>query len=185
FWACIPLCRPLRDANLSLLRKKSEEGRISSEAIFQQPASGEVAKSTDGGKTFTKITTGLTRLGVEVHLDPESPNVLYVSQSRIIGVDTFSGSLQPAGVFVSTNSGAIWTLNKVDPTLQRPNDQIYSLVALTIKNPPPGVVAVPVITSLAPSSTTAGGPDFTLAVIGAGFLSGAAMQWNGSPLSTT
>jgi len=76
--------------------------------------SGEVAKSTDGGKTFTKITRGLTRLGVEVHLDPESPNVLYGSQSRIVGVDTNSGALQPAGVFVSTDSGATWTLNKVD-----------------------------------------------------------------------
>jgi hypothetical protein len=43
FWACIPLRGPLRDANVSLLRKKSEEGQISSEAIFQQPARAAMA----------------------------------------------------------------------------------------------------------------------------------------------
>jgi len=42
FWACIPLRRPLRDANVSLLRKKSEESKISSEGIFQQPVRGAI-----------------------------------------------------------------------------------------------------------------------------------------------
>jgi uncharacterized protein (TIGR03437 family) len=43
----------------------------------------------------------------------------------------------------------------------------------------------PAIASLAPSSAIAGGPAFTLMVNGAGFLSGAAVQWNGSPLATS
>jgi hypothetical protein len=46
-------------------------------------------------------------------------------------------------------------------------------------NPPP------VITSLSPGSATAGGPAFTLTVNGTGFVSGAVVQWNGSPLTTT
>ena len=41
FWACTLLHRPLRDATVSLLEKKSEEGQIPYEAIFQQPAREE------------------------------------------------------------------------------------------------------------------------------------------------
>jgi uncharacterized protein (TIGR03437 family) len=59
------------------------------------------------------------------------------------------------------------------------NSPLTVPVALTVTLPPPA------ITSLAPSSATAGGPPFTLAVNGSGFLSGAAVQWNGSPLATS
>jgi hypothetical protein len=41
------------------------------------------------------------------------------------------------------------------------------------------------ISSLSPSSATAGGPGFNLTVNGSGFLSGATVQWNGSGLATT
>ncbi|HTQ57942.1 MAG TPA: putative Ig domain-containing protein [Bryobacteraceae bacterium] len=46
-------------------------------------------------------------------------------------------------------------------------------------------VTTPVITSLTPSSATAGGPGFTLTVNGSSFASGATVDWNGSPLATT
>ena len=49
----------------------------------------------------------------------------------------------------------------------------------------PGVTVIPVISSLSPPNKTAGGPAFTLTVNGNGFASGAAVDWNGSPLSTT
>lgn len=142
--------------------------------------SGEVAKSTDGGKTFTKLSSGLTRLGVEVHLDPESPNLLYGSQSRIVGVDTSSAALQPAGVFVSTDSGATWTLGMVDPALQRPNDQVYSLVALSIKNPPPGVVNV----SAAGGRTDLFAPDAIVSAFGSGLASISLGASTNPPLTT-
>ena len=45
-------------------------------------------------------------------------------------------------------------------------------------------VATPVLTSLSPFSTTAGSAAFTLAVSGSNFTSGAAVQWNGTPLAT-
>jgi hypothetical protein len=43
----------------------------------------------------------------------------------------------------------------------------------------------PVITSLSPGSAAAGGPSFTLTVNGAGFVSGAVVQWNTTSLATT
>jgi len=41
------------------------------------------------------------------------------------------------------------------------------------------------LTSLGPNGATVGGPAFTLTVNGSNFVSGATVQWNGSPLSTT
>lgn len=41
------------------------------------------------------------------------------------------------------------------------------------------------LTSLAPNSVTAGGPDFTLRVMGAGFVAKTVIQWNGKTIATT
>ena len=38
---------------------------------------------------------------------------------------------------------------------------------------------------LVPSAVAPGGPDFTLSVNGTGFVSGATVNWNGTPLATT
>lgn len=43
----------------------------------------------------------------------------------------------------------------------------------------------PILKSLSPASINAGGPAFTLIVKGSNFASGAAVDWNGSPLATT
>jgi hypothetical protein len=43
----------------------------------------------------------------------------------------------------------------------------------------------PVLSSLSPASVTAGASGFTVAVTGTGFVSGAAVRWNGSPRTTT
>jgi hypothetical protein len=44
---------------------------------------------------------------------------------------------------------------------------------------------VPTLTSLVPNSATAGGPAFTLTVNGTNFVSGAVVQWNGAPRTTS
>jgi uncharacterized protein (TIGR03437 family) len=43
----------------------------------------------------------------------------------------------------------------------------------------------PVLSKLSPAAVAAGGPDFTLTAIGSGFISKAAITWNGTPLTTT
>src|SRR5207248_10417083 len=52
-------------------------------------------------------------------------------------------------------------------------------LTITINNP------VPTTTSLSPSSTIAGSPQFTLTVNGTKFVSTSTVYWNGSPLVTT
>jgi hypothetical protein len=47
------------------------------------------------------------------------------------------------------------------------------------------ISAGPVIASLNPSTATAGGAAFTLTVNGTGFVSGAQVQWNGTPLASS
>jgi hypothetical protein len=46
-------------------------------------------------------------------------------------------------------------------------------------------VVAPVVTSLSPSSATAGGPAFTLTVNGSGFVAGSNVEWNAVPVATT
>jgi uncharacterized protein (TIGR03437 family) len=45
--------------------------------------------------------------------------------------------------------------------------------------------STPAITSISPSSTTAGGPAFSLVVNGSGFVAQSIVHWNGSSLATT
>ncbi|MEO7902574.1 MAG: choice-of-anchor tandem repeat GloVer-containing protein [Capsulimonas sp.] len=47
------------------------------------------------------------------------------------------------------------------------------------------VTAAPVFTGMTPSTTNAGHADFTLTAIGTGFVVGAEITWNGTPLTTT
>jgi len=51
--------------------------------------------------------------------------------------------------------------------------------AITSPNP------VPFLNPLVPSATSPGGPALTIVVTGTGFVSGSAVEWNGSPLATT
>jgi hypothetical protein len=48
-----------------------------------------------------------------------------------------------------------------------------------------GTVPPPTLTTLTPTSTTAGGPTFTLTADGGNFVSGATVFWNGSSRTTT
>lgn len=66
-------------------------------------------------------------------------------------------------------------------TTPAPGGGTSSPLTLTIVAPNPA----PAISSLAPSSATAGGPAFTLTVNGTGFLSSSTVAWNGSNRPTT
>ncbi|HXD42283.1 MAG TPA: galactose oxidase-like domain-containing protein [Ramlibacter sp.] len=51
--------------------------------------------------------------------------------------------------------------------------------------PPPPPAPAPALSSMLPTSATAGGPAFTLTVNGSNFVSGAVVRWNGVPRTTT
>lgn len=73
---------------------------------------------------------------------------------------------------------------------------VAGVARITVYNPPPGGGVstpatytvnnpAPAITSLVPSSATAGAAGFTLAVYGSGFLTSSVVNWNGSSRPTT
>lgn len=90
------------------------------------------------------------------------------------------------GALTVTPAGVSGTISGSDQ-----NDNPFSA---TVCLAPPGATAScpattpansPTITSLAPSSATAGSSTFTLTVNGSNFASGATVQWNGTNLPTT
>ena len=102
--------------------------------------SGIVVKSSDAGKTWTTYGNGFRTHGALVHLDPESPSILYATQwSTTLDINSAAG-----GVFVSTDRGQSWTLNPVlsqtpaDPS----NGYVVALEAVSDKNAPPPTPAV-------------------------------------------
>jgi len=142
-------------------------------------ATAEVVKSTDGGKTFTSLTNGLSALGVDVHLDPESESLLYASQARTVGADV-TGRGPRGGVYVSTDAGASWTLSPVAPTLVNPADQVNSLSAMTIKSATPTLVSVSAASGLGDLLA----PESIVSTFGAGLASGSgAAETNPPPTS--
>ncbi|HXP85310.1 MAG TPA: IPT/TIG domain-containing protein [Bryobacteraceae bacterium] len=64
-------------------------------------------------------------------------------------------------------------------TVMNPGGAVSNTLTFTI-----GTTGTPILFSLSPSFATAGGPAFTLAVNGSGFVNGAVVQWNGVALST-
>jgi hypothetical protein len=64
-------------------------------------------------------------------------------------------------------------------TVVNPSGAVSNPVVLTVQNPSA------TITSLSPSSATAGGAALTLTVNGAGFITGSAIYWNGTARTST
>ena len=62
---------------------------------------------------------------------------------------------------------------------------ILGILLVSLALPASAANSVPFLNSLVPSATAPGGPAFTLTVTGAGFVSGAVVNWNGSPRTTT
>jgi uncharacterized protein (TIGR03437 family) len=76
----------------------------------------------------------------------------------------------PANLVAATGSAIVTIIN--------PSGATSNTATFPITTP------APVVTSISPDSVAAGGQAFTLTVTGAGFLSGAVVQWNGAPMMT-
>jgi YVTN family beta-propeller protein len=87
-----------------------------------------------------------------------------------------------ASVTVFTPLGSASSVQaKVHAQNAAPSGQTSNALTFTINAANP----TPMLTTLSPSSATAGGAAFTLTVTGSGFVSGAIVQWNGMSLVTT
>jgi hypothetical protein len=90
----------------------------------------------------------------------------------------WSSSL-PSSLFSQLADGsATLTVEQTSPTWVELGTFTLTLTVSVPNNP------VPAIKMISPSSTTAGGPDFTLTVTGNNFINGSMVRWNGSDRPT-
>jgi hypothetical protein len=123
--------------------------------------------TTAGGSAFTLTVTGSNFISSStVQWNGSTRSTTFVSatqlQAQITAADIASGA--PVPVTVSNPAPGGGTSN---PS------------TFTVNNP------APTITSLSPSSATAGSAAFSLSVTGTNFVSSSAVEWNGSPRTTT
>jgi len=106
--------------------------------------------------------------------------------TRFSGISSLLGLVNTSGVFtaISVPDSTVDTaagLNNLGDVVGLENTGLfYGYAAFASANS-----GAATLTSLGPNGATVGGPTFTLTVSGTNFVSGATVQWNGSPLSTS
>jgi hypothetical protein len=122
--------------------------------------------ATVGGPALTLTVNGLNFVsGSTVQWNNSARSTTYVSGTQLTAAI-------PAGDLVAVGNAQVSVVNPA------PGGGTSSAITFTIQN------AIPVVSSLSPSSAVAGGPAFDLAVNGSGFVSGATVQWNGASRPT-
>ncbi|HEX3681770.1 MAG TPA: IPT/TIG domain-containing protein [Bryobacteraceae bacterium] len=118
---------------------------------------------TAGSAAFTLTVNGSGfASGAEVKWNGTAIGTVFVSSTQLNATVPAGNVATPGTAHVTVTSGGV-TSNSVNFT----------------------VVSGPAITSLNPSTISAGAPAFTLTVNGTGFASGAVIEWNTTALSTT
>ena len=94
---------------------------------------------------------------------------------------TFVSSTQLTAAIPAADIANVGTTN-VTVTTPAPGGGTSNAVSFTVSQAPN---PVPTLTSINPTSATAGGAAFTLTVNGANFINGSTVQWNGGARTTT
>ena len=123
--------------------------------------------ATEGGAGFTLTVNGTGFLSTSI-----------VKFNGVSKTTTFQSATQLTAAIAAADIATAGTAN-VSVTNPAPGGGASANVQFTINNPTVG------ITSLSPTSTTAGGAAFTLTVNGSGFVSGSVVKFNGSTKTTT
>ena len=80
---------------------------------------------------------------------------------------------------VELGAADLETGKNVEVTALNPDGGVSNALEFTISNPAPS------LTSISPTTATAGGGGFTLTLLGSNFVPGSVVQWNGSAKTTT
>ena len=124
------------------------------------PATGQ-----KGGAAFTLTLNGTSFVsGAVAKWNGTALTTTFVSATKLTAA-------VPAADLLSAGSQTV--------TVTNPDTQVSGSQSFTVINP------LPTITTISPTSATAGAAAFTLTVNGTNFLAGAVVQWNGATLPTT
>ncbi len=131
-----------------------------------------------GNQSVTLSNTGTAPLNFTASATSTPAGWLTVSPSSGRVAAGGSTSLTVSANTASLTTGSFTgTVSVSDPAAS--NSPRSFSVSLAVNNP------APTVSSIAPSSATAGSADFTLTVNGSGFISSSQVQWNGSNRTTT
>jgi hypothetical protein len=142
---------------------------------------------SDGGAQSHSITVGSTPVTYTATFQTQYQLTMAASPSGCGTVSPASGTYENAGsvvpVSITLNSGYYfigWTGSVASGSATSTTTTVNAAEGLTAN-----CILTPAITSLSPSTVNAGSAAFTLTVYGSNFVSGAVVDWNGSPLTTT
>jgi uncharacterized protein (TIGR03437 family) len=163
-----------------------------------------IASNSTPGIAYVTVTTSAgTTASVTFNVMPGPPTLTSISPNNgAAGASvpvTLSGSNFVSGATtvnvgggITVNNPTVISTSQLNATFVIPAGALGSVnvsvttAAGTSANIPFTVTAPqPTVTSVVPSSTTAGGPSFNLTVNGSGFVSGATVNWGSQALSTT
>ncbi len=123
--------------------------------------------ATAGGAAFTLTVNGTNFVsGASVRWNGAARTSTFVSATQL------TAAIAAADIAASGTAQV---------TVANPDGGVSNASTFTIGNPAPA----PTVSSLSPSSTTAGGAAFTLTVNGTNFVSGASVRWNGAVRAST
>ena len=129
----------------------------------------------DGG-WFTTLTVQVRQAGTWVNVSNLSITPAYPGVNNGVNFETYTLQFTP----ISGDAIRIYG----DPGGSADFISVGELeVYADTTSPPPN--AVPTLSSISPSSSTAGGAAFTLTVNGSSFVNGATVRWNGADRTTT
>lgn len=94
-------------------------------------------------------------------------------------ITTSTTTLQTQTFTVNVAGNIRFDIRKTDGGSNRINFDDFSVTDYTAANP------IPTLTTISPSSATAGGASFTLTAAGTNFISSSVISWNGAALTTT
>ena len=145
---------------------------------------GHIFKTSDGGAHWSDASGNLANIPVnDLVIDPDLPQTLYIATD--------------AGVMVTLDGGATWSslgngMPKVvvsSLVLHRASRVLRAAThgrsVWDILVPLSGSSLAPAIEAITPTSTNAGGGDFTLSVTGSNFGSRTVVRWNGQSRPTS
>jgi len=128
------------------------------------------SSATAGGAAFTLTVTGTNFItSSKVRWNGADRTTTYVSSSQLTASILASD--------IATQGTASVTVFNPTPGGGTSSAQTFTINAAS--NP------MPAITTLSPSSATAGGPTFTLTVTGSNFITTSKVRWNGADRTTT
>ncbi|MDO7854295.1 choice-of-anchor D domain-containing protein [Hymenobacter convexus] len=170
------------------LSGQGQSASVNPEINVQVGGNDYLTASTYSG--FASTATGASSAAVTFTIqNTSSTDALIISSIATTGDFSVSGLTTPASVAVNSTAtvsvvfSPTTTGTRSGTLVINSNDQDEATYTINLQGE--GVNPVPAISSLAPSSVTAGAAGFTLTVNGSGFVAGTVVSFNGTDRATT